>query len=95
MTADFKFMLEYANYLKDSELTDIEKLLEKLGKLGKPTFFADLLVVMALEKADNDKDKKNFHAILRADGAYKAIMIKKHIDKILSILENVKISECL
>ena len=80
MSDDLKFMIQYVKYLKDAELTDIEK-------LGNPSFRNDLIAVMALDKADNDEDKKNFHDIWRADGVYKTIMIKKHSDKIVSLLE--------
>jgi hypothetical protein len=71
-------MIQFANKLKDLEWTDAEE-------LTLPEKYTNLMVHIALEKADNDKDEKNFYAILRGDGPYRAIMLKKHIEKTIGV----------
>ncbi len=73
-----KMMLQFANKLKELEWTDAEE-------LTLPEIYTDLMVHIALEKADNDKDEKNFYAILNGDGAYRTLMLKKHIEKTLGV----------
>jgi len=73
-----KMMLQFVNKLKELEWTDAEE-------LTLPKIYTDLMVHIALEKADNDKDEKNFYAILNGDGAYRTLMLKKHIEKTLGV----------
>lgn len=78
MNNSIKMMIQFANKLKELEWTDAEE-------LNLPEKYTDLMVHIALEKADNDKDEKNFYAILNGDGAYRTLMLKKHIEKTLGV----------
>jgi hypothetical protein len=73
-------IMQFANKLKELEWTDLEE-------LNLPTKYTDTMVHLALEKADNDKDEKNFYAILNGDGEYRTLMLKKHIEKTLAVFE--------
>ena len=72
----FKLMLQFANKLKELEWTDAEE-------LTLPEKYTDTMVHLALEKADDDKDEKNFYAILNGDTEYRTLMLKRHIEKTL------------
>jgi hypothetical protein len=74
----FDMMLQFANKLKELEWTDDEELI-------LPEKYTNIMVHLALEKADNQKDEKNFYAILNGDGAYRTLMLKKHIEKTLGV----------
>jgi hypothetical protein len=73
-----KMMLQFANKLKELEWTDAEE-------LNLPEKYTKLMVHIALEKADNDEDEKNFFSILNGDGEYRTLMLKKHIEKTLGV----------
>jgi hypothetical protein len=72
------FSSEFASKLMELEWTDAEE-------LSLPEIYTDLMVHIALEKADNDKDEKNFYAILNGDGDYRTLMLKNHIQKTLAV----------
>jgi hypothetical protein len=76
----FAMMLQFANKLKELEWTDAEE-------LNLPEKYTDIMVHLALEKADKDNDEKNFYAILNGDTRYRTLMLKKHIEKTLGIWE--------
>lgn len=70
---NFKQMIEFSNKLKDLEWTDNEL-------LNLPEKYTKLMVHIALEKADNDEDKKNFELILNGNGISRRFMLLKHIE---------------
>jgi hypothetical protein len=72
--------LHFAKKLMELEWTDAEE-------LNLPEKYTNSMVHIALEKADNDKDEKNFYAILNGDGAYRTLMLKKHIEGTLGVFE--------
>ncbi len=75
-----KKMFQFANKLKELEWTDAEE-------LNLPEKYTELMVHIALEKADTDKDEKNFYAILNGDTKYRTLMLIKHIEKTLGVFE--------
>lgn len=78
MNTTMMMMIQFANKLKELEWTDTEE-------LTLPEKYTDLMVHIALEKADKDKDEKIFYAILNGNGTYRTLMLKKHIEKTLGV----------
>lgn len=72
--SDFLKMIQFSNMLKDLEWTDNEL-------LNLSEKYTNLMVHIAIEKADKDEDKKNFDLILNGDGKYRKMMLLKHIEK--------------
>ncbi len=77
---ELKMMLQFANKLKELEWTDAEE-------LNLPEKYTDLMVHIALEKADADKDNKNYKQILYGNGPYRTLMLEKHIEKTIGVFE--------
>lgn len=72
--SDFKKIMQFANMLKELEWTDIEI-------LNLPEEYTNTMVHLAIEKADNKKDKKSFDLILNGDGKLRKQLLLKHIEK--------------
>ena len=66
-------LLHFASNIKQLDWTDDEK--KKL-----PEKYTNLMVHIALEKADAVKDETAFSAILYGDGKYRTLVLKKHIE---------------
>ena len=77
---EMAMMLQFANKLKKLEWTDGEV-------LNLPEKYTDLMLHIALEKADADYDKRNYYLILNGDGKYRTIMLQKHIEKTIGVFE--------
>ena len=67
-----KMMLKCASMLKSLEWTDEEL-------LNLPEKYTKLMIHIALEKADADKDKQTFDAILNYDEAGRKILLNAHM----------------
>ena len=67
-----KEMLKVASQLKSLEWTDDEL-------LNLPEKYTKLMIHIALEKADLDKDKQTFNAIFNNSGAFRYRLLKLHI----------------
>lgn len=70
--SDFLKMIQFSNMLKDLEWTDNEL-------LNLSEKYTNLMVHIALEKADKDEDKNTFELILNGNGKCRKIMLLKHI----------------
>ena len=72
-------MLQFSNKVKELEWTEIEL-------LNMPEKYTNLMVHIALELADNDKDEKHFYGILNGDKCNnRKSMLIKHIQYTLGI----------